>query len=424
MGTYSFKLPDLGEGVVESEIVEWYVQPGDQVVEDQRLADVMTDKATVEVSSPVSGKVLTIACLAGEILPVGSELASFDISEQEQQVDSVTDDLVSQPLETKRDARVIQEVEGKALSGSIENQVASKQTNAAQIVASPSLRRRALREGIDLALVTGSGPAGRISHRDFDGYLACQNHVLSETKTDLSDSEFKSVKLTGLRRVIAAKMQKTKRNVPHYSYVEEVDVTELETLRQFLNRERDEHQHKLTLLPFVMLAITKVVEDFPNCNARYDDQTNTLQQFKVVNIGIATATEPGLMVPVVFNCEKLDLWQCASEVVKVSGSARIGNIKPEELQGSTITITSLGALGGLVTTPVINAPETAIVGVNKMQWRPVIRNGAVEVRQMMNLSLSFDHRIVDGHEGARFAQAVKQLLENPSAIFVPKVGKT
>jgi len=388
MATYSFKLPDLGEGIVESEVSAWRVQVGDLVEEDQVLADVQTDKAIVEVGSPVSGRVIALGCEAGGVLAVGAELVRFEV---EAEVEPAT----SSPVHTADTAR-----------------------SGANVLASPSLRRRAREEGIDLAAVPGSGPKGRISHSDFDAFIAAGGELVMPVPGRQRREGKTDVRITGLRRVIAQKMQKTKRDIPHYSYIEEVDVTQLEALRVMLNEGRTDAQPKLTLIPFLAQALVRVLPQFPHCNARFDDVADILTQHAAVHVGVATMTAGGLMVPVVRHCESLDLWQTAAEVARVSAAARDKKAAPAELSGSTITITSLGAIGGIATTPVINAPETAIIGVNKMQQRPVVIDGAIVVRTMMNLSASFDHRIVDGYDGAQLVQALKRLLENPGAIFV------
>ena len=262
----------------------------------------------------------------------------------------------------------------------------------------------------------GSGPQGRISHQDFDAFVAAGGQLVSREVP--KRTAVRETRLTGMRRVIARKMLESKRNIPHYSYVEEVDVTQLEALRKHLNTERNPEQPKLTLLPFLALAMVKVLPKFPHCNARYDSDSEMLSEYEAVHLGIATMTDSGLMVPVVRNCEALDVWQLAAEIARSAGNARDGKAKPDQLSGSTITITSLGAIGGVSTTPVINAPETSIIGVNKMVDRPVVRDGQIVVRTMMNLSASFDHRIVDGYDGAQLVQALRALLENPGAIFV------
>lgn len=407
MGVYSFKLPDLGEGIVESEVSTWHVSIGDVVAEDDPLADVQTDKAVVEVSAPVAGRIVALGCAAGDVLAVGAELVCFDIE-------------VEGPGAEATAARP--EPDGEApLAAHPAKHAGATPLPATdpvfqRVLASPSLRKRAREAGINLADVPGSGPKGRISHRDFEAFQGAGGALVS--RPGESRQATREIKLSGMRRVIARKMQESKRNIPHYSYIEEVDVTELEALRQHLNTEREDGQAKLTLLPFLVLALVKNLPRFSHCNARFDDVEQVLTEFDAVHVGVATMTEAGLMVPVVRHCESRDVWQVASDIARVSALARDGKAAPADLGGSTITITSLGAIGGIATTPVINAPETTIIGVNKMQERPVVRGGNIVARSMMNLSASFDHRIVDGYDGAQLVQALKTSLEHPGAIFV------
>lgn len=400
MGYFSFKLPDLGEGIVESEISAWHIKPGDVVEEDQHIVDVMTDKANVEVGSPVSGKVVSLACAAGEMLAVGHELVGFDVAGDA----TVTDAEI--PVEVK-----------KTVPEPAPPVVVNVSEFNGTVLASPSVRQGARDEDIDLSLVPGSGPAGRVSHKDLEAFIAAGGALAVRDRGRMKKGGTKEVKVTGLRRIIAQKMQQTKRNIPHYSYIEEVDVTELETLRRAMNADRAEGLPKLTLLPFLIKALVKILPKFPQCNACFDDEAGVVTHYEGVHVGIATMTQAGLMVPVVRHAESLSIWQVAAEINRVAEAARSGVAKGEELTGSTITITSLGAIGGLATTPVINAPETSIIGVNKMQERPVIINGAIAIRTMMNLSSSFDHRIVDGFDGAQLVQALKRLLETPGTIF-------
>ncbi len=421
MGNYSFKLPDLGEGIVESEVVEWYVAIGDEVSEDQHIADVMTDKATVEVTTPVAGRVLSLACDAGEMVPVGSELILFDVAGGDSNTPTKSPETIVEPprepaVEVKTEKLPEPEVASAAKSPPI-----TRSSNH-RVLASPSVRQRAREEHIDPAVVPGSGPAGRISNTDLENFIAAGGMQASMPSSDGVQRGVRTattdIKIKGLRRIIANKMAASKRNIPHYSYVEEIDVSALEELRQHLNSNRAIDQAKLTLLPFIIQSLVKALPDFPHCNARYDDQVEVLTQYDAVHVGIATMTNSGLMVPVIKHCEAMDIWQTAAELVRLTEAARDGTIQSEELKNSSITITSLGAMGGIVTTPVINAPETAIIGVNKLLERPVVKEGEVVVRKMMNISSSFDHRIVDGYDGALLVQSLKRLLENPGSIFV------
>ena len=415
MGSYSFKLPDLGEGIVESEISAWHVQPGDQVQEDQPVADVMTDKAMVEITAPVTGTVVALACKPGDILKVGKELIRFEIQGPGNLDAASESEPKSEPEPEPEPAVTITRPAGtfetiKPPAPVAENSAALPHRT---VLTSPSLRRHAREANIDLSLVPGSGPKGRITQQDMDAYLAA-----TEPRKSRKRYGSRAINIQGLRRTIARKLERSAQQIPHYSYIEEVDVTQLEALRQHLNNQRGSEQAKLTLLPFIMQALGRLLPDFPHCNAHYDDSNDLLIQHEPVNIGIATMTEAGLMVPVVRHCESLDLWQAATEISRLSQTTRSGNASRDELSGSTITITSLGAMGGIATTPIINAPETAIIGVNKIQERVVVEGGRFVIRKMMNLSSSFDHRIVDGFDGAQLVQKLKVLLENPGAAFV------
>lgn len=407
MALFTFKLPDIGEGTVEAEIAAWRVGIGDAVEEDQPLVDMMTDKATVELTSPVAGIVQSLAGEAGARIAVGSALVVFATEEGEPAAVSVT---TPPPLPKVSAA--------PPAAPSLEQ--------AARVMASPSIRRKAAELGIQLQLVQGSGPSGRISQSDLDAYLAMQPiavhgaaaAVVAQAPPAVR-SDVEEIAIIGLRRQIAERMQLAKRHIPHFSYVEEVDVSELEDLRAYLNGSRQADQPKLTPLPFIMRALVRVLPDFPQINATYDDEAGVLRRYAAVHMGVATQTPRGLMVAVVRDAQARDLWNTASEVARVAAAARNGSAKREELSGSTITVTSLGALGGIVTTPVINRPEVAIVGPNRILERPVVRGGAITIRRMMNLSSSFDHRIVDGADAAEFIQRIRVLLEHPAALFVP-----
>ncbi|WP_027858657.1 dihydrolipoamide acetyltransferase family protein [Marinobacterium jannaschii] len=418
MGHYSFKLPDLGEGIVESEVVDWYVSVGDTVEEDQHIADVMTDKATVELSAPVSGVIRNVGCEAGAMLAVGAELVLIETEGEGNAPEPTAQPAKAEPAVPAQPAAVA-EPEPEIMAP-VQKTTISHVPGRHEVLAAPSVRRRAREEDIDLGVVPGTGPAGRITNSDLDNFIAAggMQAALPVSNLRAARSATTEVPIRGLRRMIAQKMVQSKRNIPHYSYIEEVDVSALEELRQHLNQNRKPHQPKLTLLPFIMQALTKVLPEFPFCNARYDDEREVLTQYEAVHIGIATMTEKGLMVPVVKHGESLDIWQSAAELSRIADAARDGSAKADELTGSTITITSLGAIGGIASTPVINAPETSIIGVNKLQERPVVHNGEIVVRKMMNLSSSFDHRVVDGYDAALMVQALKRLLENPASIFV------
>jgi 2-oxoisovalerate dehydrogenase E2 component (dihydrolipoyl transacylase) len=428
MGIHVIKMPDIGEGIAQVELVAWHVKPGDTVKEDQLLADVMTDKATVEIPSPVAGTVVSLGGTVGEQMAVGAELIRLEV----EGAGNVKGD--AQPPAPKKapppaPAPAVREASAPApapVAAVKEAPRAPQRTQAPtrapgdKPIASPAVRRRAWDLGIELQFVHGSGPAGRIMHEDLDVYLASRGQPAPRTggTTYAQRHEEETVAVIGLRRMIAQKMQEAKRRIPHFTYVEEIDVTELEVLRAQLNKKYAAERGKLTLLPFVARAVVLAVRDFPQMNARYDDEGAAVTRYGAVHLGIATQTEPGLMVPVLRHAEAHDLWSSAGEIARLAEAARSGKATREQLTGSTITITSLGALGGIVTTPVINHPEVAIVGVNRMVERPMIRGGAVVARQMMNLSSSFDHRVVDGVHAAEFVQAIRALLESPALLFV------
>ena len=424
MAEYSFKLPDLGEGTVESEIVVWRAGVGDAVEADQPLVDMMTDKATIEITAPVSGTLVSVAGEPGDVIAVGAELAVF-ATEGDTSHASFPRMRESSEAESRP--------EGDTVSDWMPEQVrhdgeGDDTEEGARPQTSPAIRRLAREQGIDLDRVRGTGPNGRITRADIEKIEkgtelnsvpgesdACPDqagkHTAPETRPDAAGAH--EIKLAGLRRRIAERMTLSASRIPHFSYVEEIDVTELDRLRQ-------ESQPELTYLPFFMLALVKVVKEFPQCNAHFDDEREVIRQFEPVHIGIAVQTADGLMVPVIRNVESLDLWQCAHELRQVAERARNGRARREELSGSTITITSLGALGGIVSTPIINYPEVAIIGINRTQKRPVFENNGVTTRLMMNVSSSFDHRVVDGHDAACAIQALKSYLESPATIFLPE----
>lgn len=417
---FEFKLPDIGEGVVEAEIVAWHVAVGDTVEEDAALADVMTDKATVEVPSPVAGKVLELRGAVGDKVRVGSVLVVLDAPSAglPPKAAAAPAPTVSQPASPA--AGTARKPAEPVPAASRRSEAAAAPTPHApgsRPLASPAVRRRALEQGVDLRQVRGTGPAGRVIDRDIADWLRRARHFPSSPLSVAAD-EVTEIQVTGVRGRIAERMQSAMRNIPHYSYVEECDVTQLEELRQHLNADGGSEAPKLTPLPFIVSALVVALRDFPDLNARFDAEARLLRRHSAVHVGIATDTERGLMVPVVRDAQRLDLWECAAQIARLSQAARDGSIRPGELSGSTITISSLGAMGGLATTPIINEPEVAILGVNKIAERPMVRRGMVAIRQMMNLSGSFDHRIVDGAVAARFVQRIVRLLENPGALFV------
>jgi 2-oxoisovalerate dehydrogenase E2 component (dihydrolipoyl transacylase) len=411
MRRYEFRLADIGEGIAEAEIAAWYVAAGDRVEEDQPLVDVMTDKVTVAIGSPVSGVVLAIHGEVGQQVPVGSVLVEL-------QIEGADDD----PAPSEAIASVVGNPPATDLKGQAGPEAlphaAAPVSSAAQAMplASPSTRRRARELGVALETVAGTGPGGRITPQDFDTHIA--RSVGAAGRSLAKGTAVHETKIIGLRRKIAERMLEATRRIPHFSYVEEFDLTELEALRRDLNAERSEQRPKLTLLPFFMRALVRLVPEFPQLNAHYDDEAGMLRSYEAVHIGIATQSDNGLLVPVVHHAEALDLWGCARELLRVTTAARGGNATRDELSGSTITLTSLGALGGIAATPIINHPEVAIIGPNKLADRPVVLNGAVAIRTIMNVSSSFDHRIVDGHVAARFVQRLKRLIERPALLFL------
>jgi len=472
MGQFVFKLPDVGEGTAEAEIVAWHVRVGDVIKEDAPLVDVMTDKATVEMTSPVAGKVISIHGEPGDMAPVGGPIAVFEVEgASDAPADRASSDAQTSagpkargpetPVASPKPNGAPPQAQAappkvavppaaeppqakpriKAQSGAVwseaETQAAIGAKPASQAVAKPSARDAAVREwsnanaspavraraqklGVDLGSIRGTGPDGRVTHEDLDAVLVPATGSFRGGSALAEKNGIEPVKVIGLRRKIAEKMQDAKRRIPHFAYVEEADLTELEELRAHLNATKRNDQPKLTLLPFLMRALVLALPDFPQINARFDDDSGVVYRHENVDIGIATQTDNGLIVPVVRHAEARDVWDSATEVSRLAAAVRANTATKEELSGSTITITSLGALGGIVTTPVINHPEVAIIGVNKLVERPVVKNGAIVVRKMMNLSSSFDHRVVDGYDAAAFIQRVKGMLEHPASLFIDR----
>ena len=449
MSQFVFKMPDLGEGTVDAEIVAWHTKPGDAVTEDQLIVEVMTDKAAVEVPAPVSGRVVSISGAPGDKVAVGSPLIVFDVSDG-----AAADGGAGRPAKAAPDAPRPAAPSGAAKTGGVaaasapaasmpaaapapaaEQIPAAAPPRQGRVMASPANRRRAREAGIDLSTVAGSGPGGRILRGDLIAALphsaaspsAAEAAVSRQSRpagVDVSaetSAETSEIKVIGLRRLIAERMSEAKRNIPHFAYVEEVDVTELESLRLHLNLSRPADAASLSYLPLVVMALTRVLESFPQCNVLYDAERGVLVRHRAVHVGIATQTPDGLKVPVVRNAQSLGLWEVAAEIRRLAERARSNKATRDELVGSTITVTSLGKLGGIASTPIINAPEVAIIGLNKAIERPAVHHGAVAVRRIMNLSSSFDHRFVDGYDAAAMIQALKELLEHPAMIFIPKV---
>ncbi|MCW8873400.1 MAG: 2-oxo acid dehydrogenase subunit E2 [Xanthomonadales bacterium] len=411
MSEYVFKLPDLGEGTVEAEIAEWMVRVGDVVAEEDPICAMLTDKAAVELTAPVSGKVVSVAGEEGDTVAVGTPLIVFETegaaTEAKKEGGPTPTHTPDIPTMAATSAAPIQ---------------AEQPGTGGKVLTSPSIRARAREKGVDLAQVPGSGPRGRILKADFEAYVAAGGTAPAAAKAPAGLQQrvgSTEIKVIGLRRKIAERMAASVREIPHFSYVEEVDVTALESLREHLNAKKSADDPKLTPLAFLGLAVARALRDFPKCNAHYDSGRNVLVQHEAVHLGIATQTAEGLKVPVVRHAESMGLEALAAEIRRVSAAARDNTATREELSGSTITITSLGKLGGIVSTPIINQPEVGIIGVNKMLERPVVVGGRIEVRTLMNLSSSFDHRFVDGYEGAAMIQALKELLEEPALIFMP-----
>ena len=450
MSRYVFKMPDLGEGTVSAEVVAWHVKPGDLVQEDQVMCEVMTEKAAVEMPAPVTGRIISIAGQPGDMVAVGSDLVVFetdatsaasgdapaarapapppaepmvpqrratDVAPTGAQSNKLVSPASGMPPAEKRDvAAAAHETSGTNGTGT---------HKGARVMASPASRRRAAEAGLDLTTVTGTGPAGRIAPGDIDSALAAgaaqgappsMNARANATRDTRNGTE--EVKIIGLRRVIAERLTESAKSIPQYSYVEEVDLTRLEALRKHLNDRRPPAAPPLTFLPFIVAALTRVLEKFPQCNALYDSARGVLVKHKAVHVGIATQTPQGLKVPVVRNAESRALHDLAAEIRRVSEATRANKSPREELTGSTITVTSLGKLGGIASTPMINMPEVSIIGINKAIERAVVVDGQITVRLMMNLSSSFDHRFVDGYDCASMIQALKDLLEQPATIFI------
>jgi 2-oxoisovalerate dehydrogenase E2 component (dihydrolipoyl transacylase) len=430
---YIFKMPDLGEGTVEAEIVAWHTAPGAQVAEDQIIVEVMTDKAAVEVPAPVSGRVVSIRGEPGDKIAVGSPLIVFETAGGT--TAAAANPAAASPAQSAAPpVPAAQPQPAPAPTAPALNAVSAAAVEAStravpaggRIMTSPANRRRAREAGIDLATVAGSGPGGRIVREDLNAAGQAQTGqggapARSPQPPPAAAAETSEIKVIGLRRLIAERMSEAKRTIPHFAYVEEVNVTELEALRQHLNSKLSKGEPGLTYLPLVILALVRTLEAFPQCNVLYDAARGVLVRHRAVHVGIATQTPDGLKVPVVRNAQALTLKEVAAETRRVTERARTNQSTREELVGSTITVTSLGKLGGIASTPIINAPEVAIIGLNKAVDRPVVLHGAVAVRRIMNLSSSFDHRFVDGYDAAAMIQSLKELLEHPAMIFIPKV---
>ncbi|MCA8233723.1 dihydrolipoamide acetyltransferase family protein [Burkholderia cenocepacia] len=435
MRIHVIKMPDIGEGIAEVELVAWHVEVGQTIKEDQPLADVMTDKAAVEIPSPVTGKVIELGGRIGEMMAVGSELirlevegdgnlkAAAPVRETKVATAPVEAAAPSKPVADTSVEPPAQPAAPRAPAKPRRDEPAAPPRAALapgeRPLASPAVRQRAWDMGIELRYVRGTGEAGRILHADLDAYARTGGAAHGSQPRGYDERHDETeVPVIGLRRAIARKMQEAKRRIPHFSYVEEIDVTELESLRTELNRRHGDTRGKLTPLPLLTRAMVIALRDFPQINARFDDEAGVVTRYGAVHVGVATQTDGGLTVPVLRHAEARDVWSIAAEIARLADAVRANRAQRDELSGSTITISSLGALGGIVSTPVINHPEVGIVGVNRIVERPMIRDGAVVARKMMNLSSSFDHRVVDGADAAEFIQAVRAVLERPALLFV------
>ena len=393
-GTFVFKMPDIGEGVVEAEITAWHIKEGQEVNEDDPVADAMTDKATIELTAPVSGTAAKLGCGEGDTIAVGADLVVFENVEG------------AAPAPAPKPQNSVPKAPAKPKpKPAVPSKPAAPSSKA---LASPAVRKRAKDAGIDLAKVSASGQSGNVTHADLDRFEKALEPELGETR----------IKIIGMRRLIAERMQASKRHIPHFTYVEEMDVTELEALRKRLNEKKSEDKPKLTVLPFIIRAMISAIREWPQMNARYNDEQGFLSQFEPVHLGMAAQTNQGLLVPVIKNAQSLNIWETAAEIGRLAEGARNATLTKDELTGATTTLTSLGPLGGIVTTPVINRPEVSIFGPNKIRPKLVLENGEVKERLVMNFSISCDHRIIDGYDAAAMMQYIKGLLEDPMVMFL------
>ncbi|MEE9272369.1 MAG: dihydrolipoamide acetyltransferase family protein [Robiginitomaculum sp.] len=405
MAEFIFKMPDIGEGVTEAEIITWHVKIGDKVEEDVPICDAMTDKATVELTAPVAGTITKVGCDDGEVMAIGAALVVFDTDGQR----PVQKETQEEPKPAPKKERA------KPVSAPVSASVVTSSPSAKPL-ASPAVRKAAMDADIDLSLVPASGNAGNITHKDLKAYK--KSGAASSSKGYVKRTGGTDIKITGMRRVISNRMSEAKRRIPHFTFVEQIDMTNLEDLRTHLNKTRSEHQSKLTLFPFFTRAIVKAAKLWPQCNATFDDDAGVVTQHNAVHLGMAAQTPNGLMVPVLRHAESLDVWQIARKISRLGEAAKTGSITASELSGSTITLTSLGKLAGVTATPVINRPEVGILCPNKIIEMPVVKNGQITVRKMMNFSSSFDHRVVDGFHAAEMIGYIKDCLEHPATLFL------
>ena len=401
MGTYIFKMPDIGEGVVEAEITAWHVAVGDVVSEEDPIADAMTDKATIELTSPVDGVITAVGCEAGEMLAVGGALATFTV-EGEESVPEPEPEKASPQKTTEKTTKSPEktpprdDLTPKPIGGD------------KKPLASPAVRKRAREAGLDLSQAAATGASGQVTHIDLDRLEETLQPIEGETR----------IKIIGLRRVIAERMQAAKRHIPHFTYVDEIDMTALEALRGHANETSGGDKPKLTVLPFIIRALGLTLRDWPQFNARYMDEQGFVSQFTALNLGLATMTEKGLIVPVIKDAGRKSIWQLARDVARLSDAARSNTLTTDDLTGASTTLTSLGPLGGIVTTPVINRPEVAIFGPNKIRDKLEMKDGEISVRRVMNFSVSCDHRVIDGYDAAAMVQDLKARLQDPQMMFL------
>ncbi len=426
MAKFTFNLPDIGEGIAEAEIVAWHIKLGDRIEEDQPVADMMTDKATVEMESPVSGIVTAVAGAEGDVIPIGSMLVEIETDgEAESEIDTKNAVRATENVNKAENDVVtstfMEPTAGAVIDKSFETAIVVtegtdeyEKTLQAKVSASPAVRARADQLGVQLSDVMT--PGNHVRHADLDAYLSYNKGQGYQPATGTTTRADLPIKVIGMRRRIADNMAASKRHIPHFTYVDEMDVTVLEAMRGDLNINKG-NRPKLTMLPLLITAICKTIPEFPMINARFDDAAGIVTQHGAIHLGMATQTDAGLMVPVIRNAQELNIWQLAAEITRLSRASRDGSARSEELSGSTLTITSLGPLGGIVTTPVINRPEVAIIGPNKIIERPMYINGEIKPRKLMNVSISCDHRVVDGWDAANFVQALKKLIETPVLLF-------
>jgi pyruvate dehydrogenase E2 component (dihydrolipoamide acetyltransferase) len=445
MARWDFKLPDLGEGVTEGEIVAWLIKAGDVVLDDAPMIEIMTDKATVTITSPKAGVIIETRGKVGELVQVHSTLIVFELDAAQLGASDTHDGAHASEGQEAIAASLrpgTMPVPGAPLASQASNYFNENP------LAAPATRKTARELSIDLKAVPPTGPQGRTTRSDVEVFARTASGAGGSTPTNLLppappgvhtpasrvSSAHEAVKITplmgegvaleervpfaGMRRKIATKMAQSKHTAAHFTFVEECDVAALKALRARMKPMGEKHGVKLTFLPFIVKAVVAALKKHPILNSALDEASNELVYRKTYNIGIATSTDAGLMVPVVKHCERKNLIEVAREIERLSGDAKTGKSKMEDLTGSTFTITSLGAQGGLFATPIINFPEVGILGIHQIKQKPVVKDGQIVIGEIMLLSLSFDHRIVDGHIGAAFAYDIIHYLENPDSLFL------